>query len=568
MPTLHSLFDLIRRRVPGSRASKDTPEERGVGAQGPEKEQEPSIKRVIKVGDNVYCATGFALANSIMVVVDGGKVIIDTTESVQAAGEIKEEFDQIQPGPVQAIIFTHTHPDHVLGASVFREPGVPIWAHERAIQEMNDQFASLGNTLRRRGAKQFGEKLDQDIRISNGIGPFLRLDPGPVPPMLYPTNTFSGSTRFTFGDSVFELHEAPGETHDQIFVWLPKQKILFPGDNIYRAFPNLYAPRGVPPRPVRAWTESLERMRLLHPEGMVPGHTEPVVGAQKIQEILTSYRDGIKYLHDSVIRLANEGKSPDDMLKLIKLPAHLRDHPYLQESYGKVSWSVRGIYEGYLGWFDGNPTNLNTLHPKDRASRVIPMMGGVEKVLQEINGAIDCKDMQWAAELADMLLHHDPDNAQAKDAEARALWSLGLEETNPNARYYLLSSSLELQGLYKEPQFPSINEETVSDVPVEVLLKSIPERLNPEKTADIVTTISFDFTDTGRKFTLEIRRGVGELIEQGAENPDLEFTSTERDFKAFLTGALPAVSALATKRVRVTGGLARLLSFKSYLVGP
>jgi alkyl sulfatase BDS1-like metallo-beta-lactamase superfamily hydrolase len=500
--------------------------------------------------------------------VDGGKVIIDTTESLQAAREIKEEFDQIQPGPVQAIIFTHTHPDHILGASVFQAPGVPIWAHERAIQEMNDQFASLGTTLRHRGARQFGENLDPEVKIANGIGPVLRLDPGPVPPMRYPTNTFSGSTRFTLGGTVFELHEAPGETHDQIFIWLPEQKILFPGDNIYRAFPNLYAPRGVPPRPVRSWIESLGKMRLLYPEAMVPGHTEPVVGAKEIQEILISYRDGIKYLHDSVIRLANEGKTPDDMLELIKLPPHLHNHPYLQESYGKVSWAVRGIYEGYLGWFDGNPTGLDPLHPKERASRMIPMMGGAEKVLQEINRAMDSKDMQWAMELADILLHHDPANKPAKEAKAGALWSLGLEETNPNARYYLLSSALELQGRYKEPKRPVIKEETVRDVPVEILLKSIPERLDPDKTADIVTTISFDFTDSGRKFSLEIRRGVGELIEQAAKNPSLEFTSTEGDFKAFLTGALPAVSALASKRVRVTGGLSKLLAFKSYLVGP
>jgi alkyl sulfatase BDS1-like metallo-beta-lactamase superfamily hydrolase len=524
-------------------------------------------KQIIKVCENVYCATGYALANCIMVVVDGGRVIIDTTEGVRAAREIKEAFDRVEHGPIKAIIFTHTHPDHVLGASAFHEPGVPIWAHERSIQEMNDQFATLRKTLRYRGAKQFGEHLDQDLIVPNAIGPFLRLDSGPVPPMLYPNRTFTGTTHFTLGGVTFELHEAPGETHDQIFVWLPKQRVLFPGDNIYQAFPNLYATRGVPPRPIRGWIESLEKMRGLRPEYMVPGHTSPVVGAESIQELLTVYRDAIQYLHDAVIRMANEGKSPDDMVELIKLPTHLRNHPYLQESYGKVSWSVRGIYDAYLGWFDGNPTNLNGLHPRDRASRIIPMMGGGKNILREINAAMEREEMQWAAELADILLAQDPTNVEAKKAKAAALWSLGLKETNPNARYYLLTSSLELQGSYKEPQPLVINQETLRDVPIEVLLKSFPERLDPHKTADIVMTAVFEFTDTGKTFTLTIRRGVGEVIAQQAKECDLRFTSTEKDFKALAIGGLSAVSALASKRVRVTGGLGKLMAFRSYLLG-
>jgi glyoxylase-like metal-dependent hydrolase (beta-lactamase superfamily II) len=47
------------------------------------------------------------------------------------------------------------------------------------------------------------------------------------------------------------LYHAPGETNDQIMVWWPKKQILFPADNIYRAFPNLYAVRGTMTRYVQ-----------------------------------------------------------------------------------------------------------------------------------------------------------------------------------------------------------------------------------------------------------------------------------------------------------------------------
>ena len=50
------------------------------------------------------------------------------------------------------------------------------------------------------------------------------------------------------GGEVFEMLESHGETHDMLAVWLPKQKLLMPGDNYYQAFPNLYTIRGTAPR--------------------------------------------------------------------------------------------------------------------------------------------------------------------------------------------------------------------------------------------------------------------------------------------------------------------------------
>ena len=40
------------------------------------------------------------------------------------------------------------------------------------------------------------------------------------------------------------LIHIPGETPDQIGVWLPDSKVMLPADDVYKAFPNLYAIRG------------------------------------------------------------------------------------------------------------------------------------------------------------------------------------------------------------------------------------------------------------------------------------------------------------------------------------
>lgn len=81
-----------------------------------------------------------------------------------------------------------------------------------------------------------------------------------------------------------ELIHAPGETDDQIVIWLPQKKVLLPADNFYKSFPNLYAIRGTAYRDVPRWINSLDNMRMLKPEYLVPSHTRPVVGAKKIYE--------------------------------------------------------------------------------------------------------------------------------------------------------------------------------------------------------------------------------------------------------------------------------------------
>jgi len=531
-------------------------------------QEEIFSKQVIKVTENVYSAVGFALANSIMIKVEGGKVIVDTTEGVQAAQKIRDEFDKIAPGPVLAVIYTHTHPDHILGAKVFKDSGAPVWATAASIKALNDQFTSLSTILRKRGAKQYGEVLSDSERISNGIGPFLKLDSGPVPPIIYPTKTFTGKIRIEIGKTLFELVQAPGETEDQLFVWLPETKILLSGDNIYPSFPNLYATRGVPPRPVRSWIESLDKMRKLKPEHLVPSHAKPLSGQDKIYEVLTVYRDAIEYVHDSVIRMANQGKSPDDIAEEIILPAHLRNHPYLTEFYGKVSWSVRGIYDGYLGWFDGNPTSLNRLHPKERSKRLLPLMGGTENALKACREALENRNYQWAAELSDILLDVDPKDKKAKAIKAKALRALAMKSINSNERCYLISSAYQLEGRYKEPSSPKINSATIKDLPIGVLIANFPERLDYKKTVGITTSISFEFSDTGNSYTFFIRRGIGEVVSPQVTKADLKLISTEEDFKALLVGDLGSIKALTKGRIKIEGGLGKLIAFRSYLIRP
>ena len=132
-----------------------------------------------------------------------------------------------------------------------------------------------------------------------------------------------------------------------------------PGDNIYKTFPNLYTIRGTSHRDVTGWVESIDQMKKYNSEFLFPSHTLPIIGKNNIKDALNIYRDAIQYIHDQTIRLMNQGLYPDEIADQIQLPKNISDSPYLYEFYGTVRWSVKSIFNGYLGWFSGNPSELD-----------------------------------------------------------------------------------------------------------------------------------------------------------------------------------------------------------------
>src|SRR5437764_14682899 len=91
---------------------------------------------------------------------------------------------------------------------------------------------------------------------------------------------------------------------------------------------------------------------------------------------LTRSRDAIQYVHDEVVKGMNAGKDVYTLMQQIKLPAALD----VGESYGKLSWSIRGIYEGYVGWFDLNPVTMYETPASAVYPDVVKLAGGAEAV--------------------------------------------------------------------------------------------------------------------------------------------------------------------------------------------
>ena len=527
------------------------------------KEFEKKVLSYETPGGIIHFAIGFGIANSIMVEGEDGNIIIDAADSVYEAEQIYALFSKKNNNPIKAIIYTHNHGDHTFGASYYvksQKEKPQIIAHEDTDYYVQRIMGILNPIITTRSVKMFGTSLPEEHLINVGIGPNLSVSKSPTG-YVKPDTTFSDSLKMNIEGIEFELYHAPGETNDQIFVWLPKHKALMPGDNIYKTFPNLYTIRGTTHRDVKGWINSIDHMKTFEPEYLFPSHTKPILGKETIQEVMNIYRDAIQYIHDQTIRLMNEGLYPDEIADIIKLPEEIADSPYLYEFYGTVRWSVKSIFNGYLGWFSGNPAELDPLSRKDKALRISELAGGNEVLLEKLHLAVQDKDMQWALELSDYLISLDLFTNEVKELRTEALIYEGSRSSNPNKRNYFLTSAFELNGITEETSLlDRTSEDLLHQISISTLFDVLSTRYNPEGEFVNNYKVCFSFL-SGVTKNITLRNKVAVISNNVEDNCDLRMISEEIEFKKTLTGLSNPVTQIASGDLIIEGGSTEFLNF-------
>jgi len=409
-------------------------------------------KEIVQLADNVYQAFGFAASNVFMIIGEDGVVIIDTTESTSAAENVLAEFRKLTQLPIKTIIYTHSHRDHVSGATIFAQNQKP---EILASNKFSDDSLAVATehplpkkAMQARTKRQFGIGLSYpDEFIGIGVGPGDRPMKGLGTGSLPPTRKIGehGERLFICGLDL-QLVMAPGETPDHMVVWYQDKKILFCGDNFYRSFPNLYAIRGTAYRDFDTWVDTLDLLLNFNADVLAPGHTKAIMEASEVQSLLSDYRNAINHVITETRIGMDAGLTIDQLAQSVKLPDNLAQKPHLREYYGRVDWSVRAYCAGTLGWFDGNPTSLNTLAPDEEAKRFIDLIGGPDALLRETEKARVAGDYQWALQLIDRLIFLDNENADANAIKATILKEFAGEQINCCARHYYLSYAKELNS--------------------------------------------------------------------------------------------------------------------------
>jgi alkyl sulfatase BDS1-like metallo-beta-lactamase superfamily hydrolase len=375
-------------------------------------------KKALKFGEAIYQAVGFG--NTFMVVTEAGNVIIDTSMPFNAARH-KRLLQAENAGPVKYIILTHAHGDHTGGVPTWKQPDTKIIAQKNHAEFMH-YMARLNGFFARRNAAQFS------LRIP---------DPGPWPgnygAKIEPSILFDDKYEFELGGVKFDVFSSPGETPDHATVWIPKYKAAFIGDNFYASFPNIYTLRGTKPRWALDYVNSLNQVLALKPEIVLPSHGTPIIGNAEIVKQLTRYRDAIQYVHDETVKGMNAGKDVWTLMNEIKLPSDLD----VGEGYGKLSWSVRGIYEGYAGWFDLNPATMYEKPASSVYPDVVKLAGGPDAVAKLAMERAQAGQAVEALHLSDIALAADPNHKSALHAKLKALETLLSRCRNSNERGWL-----------------------------------------------------------------------------------------------------------------------------------
>ena len=372
----------------------------------------------VRVNEAIFLAYGFG--NTFMLTTPAGNVIIDTA-AVTRAKRAKELLQKENAGPVTHIILTHGHGDHTGGVSTWKEAKTEVIAQSGHYEFLNYQ-ERLSGFFATRNSAQFAFPL-------RPAGPWR----GNHGAEMLATKMFDEKYEFTTGGVKFELMHTPGETPDHLTVWVPKYRAAFVGDNYYDSFPNIYTLRGTQPRWALDYVQSIDKVLALQPEILLPSHGAPIHGHAEITRKLTRYRDAISYVHDAVVKGMNDGKDVWTLMHEIKLPESLD----VGESYGNLPWSIRGIYEGYAGWFDLNPATMYDVPMTAVLSDVVTMAGGAEPVAKLAAQRVAAGKYPEALRLTEAALTAEPNNAAALKVRLEALEKLRAGSKNSNERGWL-----------------------------------------------------------------------------------------------------------------------------------
>ena len=524
-------------------------------------------KEVIEVTDDIYVGVGYGLANSIMIETEKNLIIVDTLGSVETATELIKDFRKISEKPIIAIIYTHNHLDHLGGAKVFfDEEYTEIYAQENIIYNLDNIATTIRPIIFERSSRQFGIPLPEEEIVHQGIGGFLEINDQSTFGLVRPNILFDDQMTLKIDDLTLMLAHVPGETDDHLYVWIPEKKVVMVGDNFYRSFANLYAIRGTKFRNPMEWVHSLDKIRLLNAEHLVPSHSRPISGKENVSKALTDYRDGIQFVHDQTIRYINKGLTPNEIVQKVKLPNHLAESPYLQPFYGSISSYIRSIFSGYIGWFSGNISDLHPLSATERAQKFVNIARKQTKISDEAESALTNGEYQWALELADILLALDPDSKNAKNIKANAAEKLSQYQLASNDYYFYRTVAGELRNeINVDPSTAnSVTPEQLEATPMDAIMNILPVNLNSEKSEEIIKTYQFSFTDSEENYSVYVRRGVAQISKYPEPNAEIKVITDQQTLKEVFGGLknLSAISLLlANNTINVEGSKLEFLQF-------
>ncbi|MFO1256525.1 MAG: alkyl sulfatase dimerization domain-containing protein [Sphingomonadaceae bacterium] len=474
---------------------------------------------LFKVADGIWQVRGFDVSNMTLIQGQTGWIVIDPlTDRETAAAALELANQQIGKRPVSAVIYSHSHGDHfggvrgVVDEADVKAGKVAILAPEHFMAETASESVMAGSAMGRRATYQFGTALQPGPQgqMGSGIGPGLA---GGEITLIAPTDTISrtGETRTVDGVPLEFQIVSGSEAPSELNVYIAPQKTFLSAEMSTCSLHNILTPRGAKVRNTHAWAGFLDEALRLYgnrSDVVISSHCWPRFGQGEVASMLASQRDNYRYLHDQTVRLMNQGATQAEIAEAVVQPPELAREWYNHGYYGTYSHNSKAVYQWYLGWYDGNPANLQPWPPQERARKYVAAMGGPKKVLALARKAMAAGDYRWSSDLLNQAVFADP-----ADKEARALLADSLEQQGYQAesaiwRNQFLSAAKDLRQAYVPAPLQAQGMDMISAVPTQLLLDSVATRYDPAKLGRVPLAINVVFTDSKESAGIEAGKNV------------------------------------------------------------
>ena len=209
--------------------------------------------------------------NSGVVIGDRYILVSDATATPAMARDLIARIRTVSDKPIKYVLLTHYHAVRVLGASAFVAEGA------------TEVIASRGtwDLIVERGAQDMLSEMERFPRLFRGADS--------VPGLTWPTLVIGDGTPGRQGSLTVDLggvkveiwHPGAGHTRGDTIAWVEAEKVLFSGDLVeYEA--GVYTGDAQ----LEEWPATLEALRALGAEAIVPGRGEAMRGQADVNKAL------------------------------------------------------------------------------------------------------------------------------------------------------------------------------------------------------------------------------------------------------------------------------------------
>jgi glyoxylase-like metal-dependent hydrolase (beta-lactamase superfamily II) len=213
--------------------------------------------------------------NSGVIIGENCILVSDATATPAMAEDLIRQIRKVSKKPIKYVLLTHYHAVRVLGASAFVAEGA------------TEIIASQGTLelIRERGAQDMKSEMERFPRLFRNAET--------VPGLTWPSMVIGGGKlSINLGGITVQIWSpGSGHTRGDTIAWVEQEKVLFSGDLVeYEA--GVYTGDAQ----LAAWPATLEALRTLRAEYLVPGRGAAMRGNADVNKALDYTQRWVKLL--------------------------------------------------------------------------------------------------------------------------------------------------------------------------------------------------------------------------------------------------------------------------------